>query len=189
MTSLETIQTSISELKSSSSKFDTDVKKIRNDFGQLETNVSALGNVFDSVKETADKNKKTVDYVKKNLDEYTVTQKTLEEKLTSDVQALKEAKERLEESVTDLKARSMRDNLVFSGIPEDQDEDTEAVIQNLMRRRFRLDYDIPFERVHRMGRANEFSEWPRNIVAKFTYYKDREYIRQNAARRLHGTNV
>ena len=37
--------------------------------------------------------------------------------------------------------------------------------------------------------VNEFNERPRNIVAKFSYFKDREYIRINAVRKLHGTRI
>ena len=54
---------------------------------------------------------------------------------------------------------------------------------------FWISYHISFERVHRIGKANEFNERPRNIVAKFSYFKDREYIRINAARKLHGTRI
>lgn len=66
-------------------------------------------------------------------------------------------------SVIDLKARSMRDNLVFTGIQEDDREDTEEVLH----RNFKLGNDIQYERVHRVGKYNEFSEHSRNIVAKF----------------------
>ena len=68
----------------------------------------------------------------------------------------------------------MRYNLVFTGIPEERDEDTEAVILDLIQRKYKPDYHISFERVHRIGKANEFNERPRNIVAKFSYFKDRE---------------
>lgn len=37
----------------------------------------------------------------------------------------------------------------------------------------RPDYEISFERVHRMGNYNELNDRPRNIVAKFTFLKDR----------------
>lgn len=40
-----------------------------------------------------------------------------------------------------------------------------------------------------MGKWNEFSVHPRKIVAKFSYFKDREYIRINAAKRLKGSKV
>ena len=40
-----------------------------------------------------------------------------------------EESEKLQSSLTDLKARSMHDNLVFAGIPEDYSDDTEAFLQ------------------------------------------------------------
>lgn len=70
-------------------------------------------------------------------------------------------------SVIDLKARSMRDNLVFTGIQEDDREDTEEFLQAFLHRKFKLGNDIQYERVHRVGKYNEFSEHSRNIVAKF----------------------
>ena len=88
----------------------------------------------------------------------------------SDLQKMKDASALMEESV---KARSMQDNLVFTGFPEERDEDKVAVIQDLIQRKYKPDYHISFERVHRIGKANEFNERPRNIVAKFSYFKER----------------
>lgn len=63
------------------------------------------------------------------------------------------------------------------------------MLQDFLQKKYKLEYEISFERVHRMGRWNEFSEHPRNMVAKFTYYKDREFIRIHAAQKLKGSNV
>lgn len=54
----------------------------------------------------------------------------------------------------------MRDNLVFTGIQEDDREDTEEVLQAFLKRKFKLDNEVQFERVHRVGKYNEFSEYP-----------------------------
>lgn len=70
-------------------------------------------------------------------------------------------------SVIDLKARSMRDNLVFTGIQEDDSDDTEKVLQVFLQRKFKLDHEVQFERAHRVGKYNEISEHSRNTVAKF----------------------
>jgi hypothetical protein len=102
---------------------------------------------------------------------------------------MRELDENLQSSVTDLKVRSMRDNLVFSGIPEQIGEDTEAILQDFIQRKYRLNYETSFERVHRIGKWSEFNVHPRNIVAKFTYFKDREFIRTRAAQRLAGSKV
>lgn len=55
----------------------------------------------------------------------------------------------------------MRDNLVFSGIPEHDDEDCEKVTQNFLKtKQLKLDNNISFKRVHRLGKRvpNEIEE-------------------------------
>jgi len=44
--------------------------------------------------------------------------------------------------VIDLQARSMRDNLVFSGIPEQAKEDPETTVKNFIQMRLKLPEDI-----------------------------------------------
>lgn len=46
---------------------------------------------------------------------------------------------------------------------------------------------IGFERVHRMGDIRNRDKRPRNVIAKFSYNKDREEVRMNA-KNLKGTN-
>ena len=45
---------------------------------------------------------------------------------------------RIKESIIDLQARSMRDNLVFSGIPEQEDEDPELTIKIFIQNQLKL---------------------------------------------------
>lgn len=45
-------------------------------------------------------------------------------------------------SVINLKARSMRDNLLFTGIKEANREDTEEVLQAFIQRKFKPDYEV-----------------------------------------------
>lgn len=63
---------------------------------------------------------------------------------------MKDISNDIKNSVIDLKARSMRDNLVFTGIQEDDREDTEEVLQAFLQRKFKMDYEVHFERVHRV---------------------------------------
>ncbi len=71
---------------------------------------------------------------------------------------LSEENKKIKETVIDLQARSMRDNLVFSGIPESAEEDPEATVKNFIKTYLKLPEDtvenICFERVHRMERRN-----------------------------------
>lgn len=97
---------------------DNDVKSVKSEFKNLETNVSSLGEVFDSVKETAEANRTVINNNRKSLEQYRQERQLTEKIMADKMKRMEDANEKLQNSVTDLKARSMRDNLVFSEIPE-----------------------------------------------------------------------
>lgn len=94
-----------------------------------------------------------------------------------------EVNERLKSEMTDLKSRSMRDNLVFLNVPEIQQEkqsDTEKVLSEFLVRELQMDQtevNIKFDAVHRFGRLDKK---PRKIVAKFSSRKDKERVKSEA---------
>ena len=59
----------------------------------------------------------------------------------------------IQKSVIDLKSRSMRDNLVFSGIPESRGEVCEDTFRDFLKNKLKILDEIPFERVHRVGKT------------------------------------
>ena len=93
--------------------------------------------------------------------------------------------ESLNEKLSDLEARSMRENLIFYGIPESpppvqgqpiQIENCERLVKDLIKDYLKVDAnEMPFDRAHRLGgfRAKK----PRPVVVKFHQYSDRETIR------------
>ena len=75
-------------------------------------------------------------------------------------------------SLIDLKARSMRDNLIFYNMPENKDENTTDVIFALLESKFGMKEaksKVKIYRFHRLGRKREGNSKPRPIVAKFNY--------------------
>lgn len=95
----------------------------------------------------------------------------------------------LKEEVLDLKSRSMRDNLIFTNIPERPNVDTEDVLSQFLDNKLSIS-NVAFERVHRIRSKNpdiRNSNKPPPIVAKFTFFKDREKVRKSG-RLLKGTN-
>ncbi|KAK1895368.1 Protein unc-13 like C [Dissostichus eleginoides] len=112
---------------------------------------------------------------------------TLTTQVTS---AAKENKE-MKETVLDLQGRSMRDNLVFSGIPEQtQDDNPEQLIKDFMITQLKISpdtvKDITFHmRVHRIGQKNTSNKRPRPVVAKFEHFKQKQ---QRQGRQLKGTD-
>lgn len=97
------------------------------------------------------------------------------------------------EKITDIRWRNMRENLVFSGIDEatqfkEKGENCEDLIQEFIKNELQITDNISFDRVHRLGRFNPRHRYPRPIVAKFTYYKDKERVKQTAVKKLKHTN-
>lgn len=96
----------------------------------------------------------------------------------------------MKETILDLQARSMRDNLVFSGIPENTQENPEKTLMDFMQPHLKLPPEktkrITFHRVHRIGNLNSDSTRPRPIVAKFEHFKDKEFVKTQG-KQLKGT--
>ena len=117
--------------------------------------------------------------------------KKAEDECDERVKALEESNKRLHESVVDLKARSMRDNLLFHNIEEVEREDCTEVIYELLQEKLEIPdakSTIKIERAHRVGRKRGDRRKPRAIVAKFNFYPDRERIRRSASK-LKGTRI
>ena len=95
------------------------------------------------------------------------------------------------EKIIDVRWRSMRENLIFHGIPESEShqatENCEMIIKNFIRMEMNISKDIPFDRVHRLGRYFDQQRFPRPIMAKFTYFKDKELVSLQAPRTLINT--
>ena len=80
-----------------------------------------------------------------------------------------------------MKSRSMRSNLVFYNLPEQEKDDPFAVLRELLWKTMVIDKsnEIEIERAHRIGGKRDDGK-PRPIVAKFLRYQDKEYIRKSA---------
>jgi len=104
----------------------------------------------------------------------------------SSISTLQREKDELQNSLSYMQAQSMRNNLLFSGIREDNSEspgETETVLRKFLIDKLKLAKEkvdeLRFERVHRTGGfSNAPTSKPRSIVAKFTYFQDRETVRR-----------
>ena len=113
--------------------------------------------------------------------------------LESNAKAYIDKSAKLEAKLTDLESRSMRDNLLFYGVPEQgATENCENIIKAICAEKLELHeaHNMTFDRVHRVGNAS--GNKPRPIVAKFHYFKQREIVRQasyDKAGALKGANI
>lgn len=88
----------------------------------------------------------------------------------------------LKESILEMQTRSMRDNLIFTNLPDtdrnETPEQSEIVVKQFITDNLEVTGDIPFHVVHRLRPRPDNK--PRSIVAKFERRKDRNMILQKA---------
>jgi hypothetical protein len=98
------------------------------------------------------------------------------------IRELEDTNRRLQESVVDLKARSMRDNLLFFNIKEDEKESTTEKIYDILEQNLEI-FDarskVKIDRSHRVGRKRVSQRKPRAIVVKFNYFQTVNKMREN----------
>lgn len=147
---------------------------------------------------------KTVKNVTKRVDEGEKIMNFVNEKFEHNNNATNNTIFRLQQDLDDLydrhidlQTRSMRENLIFTGIPlqdkDEQTEQTEKIIENFMVEQLKLNRPAEYERAHRFGK--EYIERNRDgsvkfatkpIVCRFRNFKERETVRK-AARELRDT--
>ncbi|KAK6171920.1 hypothetical protein SNE40_018341 [Patella caerulea] len=119
----------------------------------------------------------------------------LQRELNQGMATMKQNYSELFERHLDLQTRSMRDNLVFAGLPvsESDDENTESLLIEFMKKELKLNDPPDFHRAHRFGGMyevnvnGELAYRSRNIVCRFKNFKGREIVR-NCGRLLKGSS-
>ena len=81
---------------------------------------------------------------------------------------------RLREDILRLQTQSMKENLIFSGIPEDRFENTEDVVKNFITDKLQIEDPIEFQAVHRL--KHKPGGGPRSIVVRFEKRKDKTRV-------------
>ena len=108
----------------------------------------------------------------------------MEQTISKNEQRFEDATDKL----LDLEARSMRENLIFYGLPEvqtqggemmTQSENCEQLVKELISNKMQMDpSSITMDRAHRLGGPR--AKKPRPIIVKFHRYSDREDVRMKS---------
>ncbi|KAL4237694.1 hypothetical protein ACF0H5_002408 [Mactra antiquata] len=95
---------------------------------------------------------RSVEFVAKQYDTVVKVQSSSNSnsELRLDIEEIKSINHQLKEELLDLKCRNMRDNLIFTNIPEETNENTEATITNFFETKLNLS-NIKIERAHRLS--------------------------------------
>ena len=82
----------------------------------------------------------------------------------------------LKEKVTKLELRSMKLNVVISGLPEEKNEDCKQVVQTFLKENMKVDKDIKVAVAHRLGKKGDKC----NMIARLKNPADKGVIYKNA---------
>jgi len=80
--------------------------------------------------------------------------------------------------VLDLQCRSMKNNLLFSGLYQSQFENGVNKLRGFIRQELEIDHYIEFGNIHRFERRGTNNARP--IVTRFIYHNDIQMVLQNA---------
>ena len=96
------------------------------------------------------------------------------------IQTEQDCRKSLEEKVMKMEIFSRKDNLIFTGIVEENHENCEArIIQYLSSIGLGKLHPRAIVRAHRLGKFSGENRKPRPIIVKFAHYKDRQITLQN----------
>ena len=180
MSELNNIKANVSKCETSLSAMDFDIRHAKQKIENYDESIKTYSALCDDIRSDQNCTDSAVNSLFRRVEHLENEQKLIKTSV-SDVAS----------SVTDLQCRSMKDNLIFTGIEESEIsegefEDTEKVLCNFLENEMCIEKEIPFHRVHRIGKFSHEYDTPRPIVAKFERYKDREEIRLAAPRTLKG---
>ena len=179
----------------------TDLNSVKRNMSRMQMNVENLNAEVIHCSKKVDEYDQAIQMYSDMCDEIKSNQTTtnsLAYEIKSQMDQLQQSHDELvnrvtsaEGTIVDLQCRSMRDNLLFTGIEEpmlaqDETEDTERTLNQFLVQEMRIYHSIGFHRVHRLGAKDRDNDDPRPIIAKFERFKDREYVRSQAASTLRG---
>ena len=163
---------------------ETKLDNLRSDIKNVDAKVNALTTKVETLETTTGNAMKSIEELDRGV--------TF---LNSEVEELKKLEKNcaaLRQEVLYMGVYQRRENLRFYGIEEDPEgaEDTRQVLIDFLQTELDIDdaSDIELQRVHRIGSFNQQAPKPRQIIARFLRYPDRERVMSNT-RKLKGKKL
>ena len=135
------------------------------------------------MKKKADDNKREIHKVIVGCDAHKAEQNSMKE----EIENLKKECEMMKERLIDARSRSMKYNLIFNGIEENENEDCEETLKTFLKDEMKVEDEMTFVNVHRIGKKDdprrkdkERKDRPRPNIAKiFVQRRPRESDESN----------
>ncbi|KAK3083223.1 hypothetical protein FSP39_017228 [Pinctada imbricata] len=141
---LEVINSKITKLDARVGVAENEIKTTKTKISEIEADLQGNSNLYDDVKGKTDELDNDLLRLKKRIGKV--------EKMTDEISRLQEENGELHESLLEMKCRSMKYNLLFSGIAEADGENCENVLKKFIQDELQIEKEIPFANVHRVGK-------------------------------------
>ncbi|VDI25874.1 Hypothetical predicted protein [Mytilus galloprovincialis] len=148
---------------------ETDIVNSR--VSDLETSSEGTGNLFDEVKSKTCSLEKDIEQLQRNNGDGNDSQSIKDE-----LRKLESYNEKLKGKLLDMQCRSMKYNLIFTGLQEQRDENCEMKIRQFIHNEMKIQKPLEFGNIHRFGKSEPGK--PRPIIARFLYYSDLDMVKK-----------
>lgn len=183
------IEKRLEELKQAYLSVSAQVRTLENNMSEFskkmnecETSCQGLSNLFDKADKQIKINTRNLIHQDQRIN--ALEKRPIVQPIVQPVTESNEIK-KLREDILDLKCRSMKNNLIFTGLHRVPNENTEDLLRCFLYNELGIDYKIEFGNVHRFKtRGGDNRRAP--IVARFLYHVDLEHV-LSIANRLKGT--
>lgn len=167
---IDKIEFSMTSLACKVTGLEREIKSVKQKAVDLETSAEAMSNFYDDMKTKTENCELKITHMDSELEEHRRYKVTIE----SEFQSLRAECNELHSVVEDLQCRSMKNNLVFTGLREQYNENTEDKVKEFIWNELGIQSNIEFGNVHRFKKR--ISGRNRPIVARFIYFADRQAV-------------
>lgn len=185
---VKSVASEVSSVKTKHCSIERELDEIRKRSREREADLQGLSNIMDENKRKHENNTKdinamrtSISKVANDLEDQSIEQK---EEIKCAISDIKAENEDLRNELLDLKCRSMKNNLIFNGLREPINENTERLLRQFISTELNIKNRIEFGNVHRFGHGAKPGKRgrPRPIIARFIYQNDLKYVLSNAYR-------
>ncbi|CAG2211114.1 unnamed protein product [Mytilus edulis] len=183
-----TTESDIASIKNKNVNIDRDMKQMKKDNSETNRNMQGLSDFIDDFRAKHESNVKEVSGIRtamsKAVNDFEDMSHELKQEIKVSINEVKEENDELKDTIIDLQCRSMKNNLIFTGLREPENENTENLIRGFIKDELHIYHKLELGNVHRFGTGAQPGKRgrPRPIVARFIYHNDLAMVMSNTYR-------
>ncbi|CAG2250846.1 unnamed protein product [Mytilus edulis] len=161
---------------------------MKKDNSETNRNMQGLSDFIDDFRAKHESNVKEVSGIRtamsKAVNDFEDMSHELKQEIKVSINEVKEENYELKDTIIDLQCRSMKNNLIFTGLREPENENTENMIRGFIKDELHIYHKLELGNVHRFGTGAQPGKRgrPRPIVARFIYHNDLAMVMSNTYR-------